>query len=157
MIRFDGIPSILESLYLSVDLTAKLQGITIEVNPENLKFLSGKLVIINSREYVLGPERGYGNTFISRISEAPGVKYVPYIPRVIPKILWSGMTVNSPKEALESYVFDSGFLYFPRISGYTETSDNLDFLGYLQYQIGYNYYDSPFRDLDLLKCREGLL
>lgn len=160
MIRFDGIASILESIYLSEDLTTKLQNITIEVNPESLKFLSGRLVIINSRDYVLSTDRGYGNTIISRVSsDDPGVIYVPYIPRILPKVRWSGMTVSSKEEAIESFYYDSGYLYFPKIHGYfSESADNLDYLGYLQYQVGYNFYeDSPFRDLDILKCREGLI
>ena len=159
MIRFDGIQSILESIYLSEELTTKLQGISIEVNPETLKFLSGKTVIINSRDYVLGTERGYANTIISRVSEGPGIIYVPYLPRVLPKIRWSGMIVGTREEALESYFYDSGYLYFPKIQGYfSESQDNLDFLGYIQYQIGYNFYeDSPFKDLDILKCRNGLV
>lgn len=158
MIRLNGLPSILESIYLDEPLTARLQDIGIEVNPVTLKYLSGKLVIINSRDYVLGPDRGYGNTIISRISGIPGTKYAPYLPRVYPRIMWNGMTIGPDQDIDDYYIYESGTLYVPKIRDYQETGSDLDWLGYLEYQVGYNFWPDPkYQDLDILKCREGLI
>ena len=158
MIKYDGGPAcILESLYLGIPLTSCLTEVTIEVNPSGLKWLSGKTIVINDPGYHLGESRGYGNTIISRLPGYPGALYVPYIPRALPKVLWNGQTVGSRADAIDSYLWDTEKLYFPRIAGYgVDPGEDLDWLGYLQFQLGYNHYPGPVRDLDLLKCRGGL-
>jgi hypothetical protein len=113
--------------------------------------------VINQRDYQIPSDLGYGNTIITRIRDVKGAIYQPYLPRVLKGIQWNGMIVNTEEEALKVYYYDHGILYFPKIRGYTCDEQDLDWLGYIQYQIGYNFYDSPFKDLDLLKCREGLL
>lgn len=157
MIRLDGIPSILEGIYLGETLTHKLQEITVEVNPVLLRHVTRKTVIINQRDYQIPSDLGYGNTIITRTRDVKGAIYQPYLPRILKGVQWNGMIVNSEEEAFKACYYDHGILYFPKIRGYTCDRPDLDWLGYIQYQIGYNFYDSPFRDLDLLKCREGLL
>ncbi len=156
MIKLDGLPSILEGIYLGEKLTPKLQDITVEVNPPIMKHVTSKTVVINRYDYVIPPETGYGNTILTRIKGIKGATYVPYLPMVLPGIMWNGMIVADLEEAEKSYFYDSGTLYFPKIIGYECSETDLDWLGYIQYQIGYNFYDSPFRDLDLLKCRKGI-
>lgn len=157
MIKLDGVPSILEGIYLGETLTPKLQDITVEVNPVLLRHVTRKTVVINQRDYQIPGDLGYGNILITRVKEVKGAIYQPYLPRILKGIQWNGMIVSSEAEALKVYYYDHGTLYFPKIRGYTCDKLDLDWLGYIQYQIGYNFYDSPFRDLDLLKCREGLL
>lgn len=159
MIRSDsGLPGCLESLYLREPLTARLTDIRILVNPIRLMYQASKVVIINSRDYILSGNRGLGNTIISRVSGYPGTVYVPYLPVCLPGVVWNGKFVESVQEFLESWAYDedTGTLYVSKIRGYHETGPDLDYIGFLQYQVGYNFYDSPLRDLDILKCREGL-
>lgn len=160
MVKLCGLPSILESLYLEEQLTTKIREITIEVNPVNLKFLSGKTIIINSRDYVLPAEHGYCNTIISRVKECQSsdITYLPYLPKVIPNIVWNGMYVDSLEEAEDVYLFDEKTIYFPKINNFNVSDEDLDYLGFLEYQVGYNFFEnSPFQDLDILKCRKGLI
>lgn len=159
MIRFDSnLACILESLYLEEPLTASLSGVTIIVNPVRLQFQASKTVIINNRDYILTQQRGLGNTIISRFSGVPGTTHVPYLPRIIPEIMWDGRYIDDPAEFPEDFMFDGTTLFIPKIRGYqAPAGEDLDYIGYLQFQVGYNHFpDSPFRDLDILKCREGL-
>ena len=156
MIKLDGVPSILEGIYLGEELSPKLQNITVEVNPALLRHVTKKTVVINSRDYRIPDDTGYGNTIITRLREVKGAIYQPYLPRILPGVMWNGMVVKDLPEALKVYYYDNGVLYFPKIHGYVCHEANLDWLGYIQYQLGYNFYNSPFKDLDILKCRGGL-
>ena len=154
MIKNDGsAASILEALYLEEELTSKVHGVTIEVNPAGLKWLSGKTIIINDRNYTVTSERGYGNTLITRVrSNWPGTRYVPYLARPIPAVRWSGQEFESRSQVIDEIRFDGSWLYVPKHLGYTCDEPDLDWYGYLQFQIGYNHYPGPIRDLGILKC-----
>ena len=68
------------------------------------------------------------------------------------------MTIDPDQDINEYYIYDSGILYIPKILDYREPGSDLDWLGYLEYQVGYNFWPDPkYQDLDILKCREGLI
>ena len=70
MILFNGLPSILESLYLGDDITDKLTLSDIVVNPINSSYLSGKTIILNMpnlNKTVIENILNKGNTVVSRI------------------------------------------------------------------------------------------
>ena len=68
------------------------------------------------------------------------------------------MYVDSLEEAEDVYLFDEKTIYFPKINNFNVSDEDLDYLGFLEYQVGYNFFEnSPFQDLDILKCRKGLI
>jgi hypothetical protein len=70
VIHFNGLDSIIESIYLEDRLGSRIGDCNVFVNPENTKYLVGKLVIINSLSYPLELVSDLvdnGNSVISRI------------------------------------------------------------------------------------------
>ena len=172
MIYFSGLCSILESLYLGIPLTDSRKEATIYVNPVHTYYLTGKTIIINRQDYgeeqIETLQRNI-NTIFSRTFISPLVTLVPYIPKLVPGILWSGayqegihssLGFGEEQELELNYTYDDTKLYFPKIKSNIDIQDklgNLDFLGYLLYQLGENFYkETPFRNLDIVKIGKGM-
>lgn len=165
MIFFNNkVTDLVEAVYLGEGLTEKIgdPGCSIYVNPDNIKYLVGKVVIINVPNYDQGKIKilmDNGCKVISRI-EYPGVVCEPYILRVNPMIMWNGLVLGSIKEA-EEYcgVFLSGQvkLCFPKVRFYQvsevlDRAGNLTAYGWALQQVGINIKsDTRYSDMDLIK------
>ena len=83
MIFYEGLESIIECIYLEENISNKSSDCDIFVNPENIKYLIGKLVIINSIEYPIENIKTLLENncrVISRIHfDIEGIEIRPYI------------------------------------------------------------------------------
>ena len=171
MIYLEGLDSVIESIYLGEELSNKVGNCNIFVNPENIKYIVGKIVIINSCEY---PEEQIQQLLenkchiISRVSrDNPGVEVRPYILRICPQVMWNGRVIEEPMTL--NNILECGFcefdtdefkLYFPkfyRCSDHTPQDEfgNLSALGWVLQQVGINIdTKTPLTDLDLIKTRK---
>lgn len=175
MIYFSGVDSIIECEYLSENLSNRVAACNIFVNPDNVKFLIGKIVIINSLEYdynrYLPILLDNNCKIISRI-EIPdfhdSISFEPYILKICSDIVWNGKvageaeysTLNSIlDEELCDFDVSSYLLYFPKIDisekekvRVSDDSGNLTGFGWVLQQVGVNIKkDTPFVNLDILK------
>ena len=168
MIYFDGISSVLESVYLNERLGNKSSGCNVFVNPENTTYIAGKIVIINTTDY---PEEKLkellrnGCKVISRVyNDNPEVMVHPYILRVDTNIQWNGRELigGKPKEVLENGLmdYDSGVCYFPKLPAVDKKDivdpyGNLTIFGWALQQVGQNILPgSEFSNLDLVKTKK---
>lgn len=170
MIFLDGLNSIIESIYLNEEISSKPGNSTIFINPGNVKYIIGKIVIISSIDYPSEKiEKLISNNckIISRIStENPRVELAPYILRLDFNIMWNGRTINNfetMNKILEdddcSFDIGSGILYFPKLSYIPQEAmdnlGNLSSLGWVLQQVGVNVKeDTPFKNLDILKTKK---
>lgn len=169
MIYLEGLNSIIESIYLSDGISNKTSNCDIYVNPENVKYLTGKTVIINTINYpienvdTLIKNRCH---IISRVFiDNQNVEIRPYILRVCFNIMWNGKTVLHT-ETLDGLVEDdycdfdltTSTLYFPKLVMYENECDNLGnltALGWALQQVGVNIKtDTKFINLDIIKTRK---
>lgn len=170
MIYLEGLESIIECLYLEESISNKSSNCNIFVNPENIKYLMGKTVIINSYDY---PEDNLyillsnGCQVISRIYTAvPNILVQPYILRVNDKVRWNGRVINSFSDFSElvendlcTFDPDNYVLYFPKILSEdqeeirsTDDYGNLTGLGWALQQVGINVKkDTAFVNIDVIK------
>lgn len=170
MIYFSGLDSIIESVYLSSDLDNKIGGCDVFVNPINLKYLVGKVVILSDPDY---PDSNIdvlslnGCHIISRTYRSrDDIEVQPYILRLNFDAMWNGMVIQDLGELELDTLLDKdicrydilkGVLYFPKIykTGRYKTSDeygNLSYLGWVLQQVGINIKQSSvFSNLDILK------
>lgn len=164
MIVMSNADSVIESLYLSIPLTSRNRDATIVVNPDDIAYVSGKTVIINRLGYPGESIRilqKNGNKIVSRIpTGVSGVKLIPYLPRIVPEIVWSGQTVDYLDENIyedADFTFSDGILSFPKTRlylGISALSGELNSLGFLLFQVGENLFpDGPF-DLDKIKVKK---
>lgn len=178
MIYLDGLASIIESEYLNEGLSTRVAQCNIFVNPENIRYLVGKVVIISSTEYdsevnvpVLLKNKC---KVISRINTGlEGVSFQPYIMNINKGIQWNGKIIEE-QETLNK-ILDDGWcefdlskycLYFPKVRmDYNnhigpETTDeegNLTGYGWVLHQVGININpETPLRNLDILKTGKVL-
>lgn len=175
MIYFSGVDSIIECEYLSENLSNKVAGCNIFVNPDNVKFLIGKIVIINSAEYDYGkyvPTLLDNNCkIISRIELSDFKEYIsfePYILKICPDVLWNGKLADDSEysslnsildEELCDFDLSSYLLYFPKVDiskkekvKTTDKNGNLTGFGWVLQQVGVNIKtDTVFTNLDLIK------
>lgn len=173
MIYLDGLSSIIESEYLNEELSTRVSQCSVFVNPENIRYLVGKVIIINSIEYDTDtniPILLQNNCkVISRIkTEIDEVSFQPYIMNINRRIRWNGKTIEEP-ETLNK-ILDDGwcefdiskyFLYFPKVSftpdnhigpEVIDAEGNLTGYGWALHQVGINIRpDTPFRNLDIIK------
>lgn len=170
MIYFNGLESVIESVYLTDDLDNKIGGCDVFINPDNVKYLTGKVVIINSVSY---PDSNIdilssnGCHIISRtFRDREDVEVQPYILRLNFEVMWNGIVLEDLGDTELDTLLDkdickydilSGILYFPKIYevGRYKTSDtygNLTALGWALQQVGINIKKSTvFENLDILK------
>jgi hypothetical protein len=164
VVHFNGLDSIIESIYLEDRLGSRIGDCNVFVNPENIKYLVGKLVIINSLSYP--PEHiqelvDNGNKVVSRIKTGiEGVLLQPYIIRVSEGIVYNGRTVKgrlSGDEILQDYCsFPDSTLYFPKLDpscyDVMDKSGNLSAIGWALHQVGVRIREGlNFPHLDLIK------
>lgn len=170
MIYFDNnIAELIEAVYLSDGITDKMPECNIYVNPDNVKYLVGKVIIINVPDYSLekiNQMKLNGCKIITRYWYSDEFNYEPYILRINSGINWNGMIIEtlSGYEDCNVVLDDSGKvnLYFPKIKKYelTDVLDvkgNLSSLGWALQQVGLNIIESTyFSDLDLIKTNKIL-
>lgn len=171
MIYLEGLDSVIESIYLGEELSNKVGNCNIFVNPENIKYIVGKIVIINSCEY---PEEQIQQLIenkchiISRVAiDNPGVEVRPYILRICPQVMWNGRVIEEPMTL--NNILECGFcefdtdefrLYFPKFYRCSDhipqdAFGNLSALGWVLQQVGINIdTKTPLTDLDLIKTRK---
>lgn len=169
MIYFSGLDSIIESIYLSDILDNKVGPCGVFINPQNVKYLTGKTVILNMCDY---PDNDIdtlvnnGCHVISRTyNKRDDIEVQPYIMRINPDIMWNGEILNELTENFDSildkdickYDISKNTLYFPKIykTGIYKIEDeyhNLTALGWALQQVGINIKQSTvFENLDIIK------
>lgn len=174
MIYFEGLDSIIECVYLNETLGDKIGSCNIFVNPENIKYLSGRTVIINDYNY---PQENIKQLLdnkckvISRIfTDIDEVDVQPYITRINFYIMWNGRILNELEDLEKDETWDQGdcsfslenyILYFPKIKiikddpRIKDSFGNLSALGWALHQVGVNLDEkTPFNNLDLLKTKK---
>lgn len=170
MIYFSGLDSVIESVYLSDSLDNKIGSCNVFINPSNIKYLTGKTVILNKSDYpdtMVDVLVSNGCHIISRTyNQHPDIEVQPYILRINFNILWNGMVLYDFAGDLDSlldkdkckYDTESGILYFPKIYNFedTEVEDNygnLTALGWALQEVGINIkkYNTIFNNLDIIK------
>jgi len=171
MIYLEGLNSIIESIYLGEELSNKVGNCDIFVNPSNVKYLIGKIIIINIPEY---PEEYINQLLenrckvISRVFiDNSNIEIRPYILRICPQVVWNGRVIKEPMtldNILEcgycEFDVDEFKLYFPKFYSCTDTAvednyGNLSSLGWVLHQSGINVKkDTPLQDLDVIKTRK---
>lgn len=143
MIYFSGLDSIIESLYLDECLGDKLGSCKIFINPVNISYLTGKVIIINKLRYpqtYVAELINNGNKVISRVfTDNNKVDFEPYILRPIFNLVWGGDEVMVTEEDIRemdednsdklteklldrilescSYISDRNKLFFPKLIG----------------------------------------
>ena len=130
MIYFEGLESIIECIYLEDSISSRPNTCDIFVNPENITYMMGRTVIINSCEYPEDNIRTLVNNRCRVISRVyfgvPGIEVRPYILKLNDRIIWK--------------VDDYG---------------NLSCLGWVLQQVGINVKtDTPFVNLDVIKTQK---
>lgn len=172
MIYLEGIESIIESVYLNDKLSDKVGECKVLVNPENIKYLTGRTIILTGN-------KPYSEEKISRLYENgckiisrtyidnPNVEVQPYILRLCFEVMWNGRIIRSCldiSDLLDSkdIVYKSGILYFPKIYdpgiSVQDEFGNLNCIGWALQQVGINIKeDTPFINLDILKTGKILL
>ena len=167
MIYLDGLDSIIECMYLDDSINDRSTSCDVFINPDSIKYLTGKIVVINSCEY---PESKLKtlienrNKVISRVKfpDMEGISLNPYILKINKNIYWNGKILETwNKDSIwENLEFDmsSYKIYFPKLKPVEnevkllDCDGNLSGLGWILQQVGINIIeDTPFKDLDIIK------
>lgn len=160
---FNFLAEYLESLYLGDALTDRMSKATIVVNPLTDRYIYGKTIIISSpdvsQDYIR--KLSQNNTIIFRIQYPLGLgQFHPYLPKIIRGITWAGYSIPTVSiktaQDLPDYFCSPDHINYPSVLEPTEISDdsgNLNYLGYILYQIGSLRWptDTVYQDLDLYK------
>ena len=171
----DQVEELIEGVYLGEELSTRTGCCGIYVNPANIKYLVGKIVIINRFDYDpsnIGELCGNGCKVISRVWIGDQrVSYQPYIIRVDEGISWNGLELETGPDGdvyellRDNYTArtnDRGGdvrLFFPKIydvEGVLDERGNLSGLGWALHQVGVNIGDQAYKDLDVLKTKKLL-
>lgn len=174
MIYLSSLESIIESVYLEDSLSGKIGECNVFVNPENIRYLTSKTVIITIPDYDLDKIKTLldnGCKIISRVYyDIPEIELSPYILRLNYGIMWNGKIIREDYRGTRSlidtsdvtYDSDTETLYFPQI--YNESAivkdnwGNLTSLGWALQQVGVNIKeDTPFVNLDIIKTGKVVL
>lgn len=176
MIYLNGLDSIIESVYLGERLSPKLGLSTIFINPDEIKYLTNKLVILTKEHYsedyinLLISNR---NKIISRVyNKNSQIEVQPYIVRYNDNIMWNGRVLEDNFNNLDEIMIQGyadydekeGKLYFPKIRidstniKLMDKFNNLTCLGWALHQVGINLKNNtPFINLDYLKLQKAVL
>jgi hypothetical protein len=169
MILLTGLDSVIESIYLEEKLTDLNRSTNILINPIDVTYVSGRIVIINHKSYPVHKLMKLienKNEVYSRVNfNIEGINFKPYILRINDSIIPSGEIIDISSEDLYDKVdhkFKNGILYYPTPKYYYDyhLDGNLTVLGYLLYQIGINLEildDSIQKDLNIIKLKNGLI
>ena len=164
MVYFNGLESIIESIYLEDRLGNKIGDCNVFINPENTKYLVGKSVIINSLTYPvehITELLDNGCKVVSRIKvDRRDIIFQPYIIRISLGIMYNGRIVTG-KVDLEDILrdfcsFPESTLYFPKLDplcyNVMDKQGNLSGIGWALHQVGVRIRDGlDFQDLDIIK------
>ena len=169
MIYFSGLDSIIESIYLSDSLDNRVGSCEVFINPDNVKYIIGKTVIISICDYPdskLDILSKNGCHIISRVySPREDVEVQPYILRLNFSVMWNGRTLESC-DSIDSlldkdnctYDLDTNVLYFPKIDKLSDSLkakdeyENLTVVGWVLQQVGINIKPTTvFNNLDIIK------
>lgn len=174
MIYLSSLEAIIESVYLEDSLSGKVGECNVFVNPDNVKYIVSKTIIITTPDYDQDKVKALkdnGCKVISRIYyDKPEVEVSPYILRVNFGIMWNGKIIKDSYQGGNALV-DSGdvvydseeeILYFPQIYDEKVISvdpyGNLTGMGWALQQVGVNIKtDTPFTNLDILKTGKVVL
>ena len=172
MIYFSGLDSIIESVYLEDNIDNKVGSCDAFINPENVKYLTGKTIIINTCSYPdsnLDVLNSNGCHIISRIyNSRDDVEVQPYILRLNFGIMWNGKIIGqcSSLDSIfdqDNCMYEDQILYFPKINNLTNLNPtdeygNLTALGWALQQVGINIKKSTvFENLDIIKTGKVML
>ena len=174
MIYLSSLGAIIESIYLEDSLSGKVGECNVFVNPDNVKYIVSKTIILSTPNY--DPEKikilkDNGCKIISRVCyDIDGIEMSPYILRINFGIMWNGKIIKESYQD-ENVLIDSGdvlydseneTLYFPQIYNEkvisTDPYGNLTGMGWALQQVGVNIKtDTPFTNLDILKTGKVVL
>lgn len=171
MIFLENLDSIIEATYLEDAISGKIGECNIFVNPDNIKFIASKTIIITIPDYSIDKILALVNNgckVISRVKyDIPQVEFQPYILRLNYHIMWNGKVLTkyeSGREILQSgqAEYRDDVLYFPQIYdksiNLVDKEDNLTSLGWALQQVGINVKtDTPFTNLDIIKTGKVVL
>lgn len=164
--------SLTEGVYLGIPITDNQRNFNIAVNPSRITYLINKTVIINRFDYPvenINPLLKNRNKIISRIwfgdDIMENILFDPYLPRLNMNIIWNGDILNELGEKNEDiqekahYSTETNTLFFPKVKKYLDNpgeKGELNFIGYLLYQVGLNLFKCDFNNLDIVKCKKGI-
>jgi len=171
MIFLNNLEAVIESIYLEDTLSGKIGECNVFVNPESIKYITSKTVIISIPGYDEDKIKtliSNGCKIVSRVFyDNPDIEVQPYILRLNNNIMWNGKTIysyggsrNLIDSGLAEYSGDS--LYFPKIyDPSAETMDafgNLTSIGWALQQVGVNIKTNTcFTNLDIIKTGKVVL
>lgn len=174
MIFLDSLEAIIESIYLEDSLSAKIGECNVFVNPDNIKYLTSKTIIISIPSYdqeKIKILKDNGCKVISRVYyDTPEIEICPYILRINNGLMWNGKVIKDEYQD-SRWLIDSGsieydndneILYFPQIYSDkvipTDNWENLTAIGWALQQAGVNIKtNTPFVNLDILKTGKVVL
>lgn len=174
MIYLNKLDSIIESVYLEDRLSMKMIACDVFVNPDNIKYLTGKTVVISINDYKsedIDTLLRNRNKVISRVYiDRDDVEVQPYLIRVNQNLMWNGKSIDR-FQGLNKLLLDgdcefterSGMLYFPKIETFEENDvrdqyGNLTCLGWALHQAGKNLnMNTPFVNLDVIKLKKMVI
>ena len=174
MIYLNSLEAIIESVYLEDSLSGKIGECNVFVNPDNIKYITSKTIIISIPDYDTEKIKellGNGCKIISRVYyDMPEIEISPYILRVNFGMMWNGKVIKESYQGSRNlidtnsveYDSESETLYFPQIYNpaivATDRWDNLTSMGWALQQVGVNVKtDTPFINLDILKTGKMVL
>lgn len=170
--------SFIEATYLGVPVASKGIERHVYVNPQNFRYLFGKVVIINDPTYSqenINWMVHNGIKVISRLSSFSLCEVEPYLMRIEFKVMWNGDILKYSKGQKYSDLFDlmktSGEIeaadtgkpmkvFLPKIIDIPnemlfDEGKNLTCLGWAMHQVGINVRsDILYQDLDVLKTKK---
>ena len=175
MIYFSGLDSIIESIYLNDEIDNKIGSCEVFINPDNVKYIIGKTVIINLCDYPndkINILNSNGCHIISRVyNSRDDIEVQPYILRLNFSIMWNGRFIDTC-DSLDSlldkdkctYDLENKILYFPKIKNIKQSLKvedeykNLTVFGWALQQVGVNLKNSTvFENLDIIKTKKTIL
>jgi len=168
MIYLSSLEAIIESIYLEDSLSGKIGECNVFVNPDNVKYITSKTIIISVPDYDVEKIKELlenGCKVISRVYyDLPEIEINPYILRVNFGMMWNGKIIKESYQGSRNlidtdsvkYDNETETLYFPQIYNpavkATDQFENLTSLGWALQQVGVNVKtDTPFINLDILK------
>ena len=177
MVYLSGLDSIIESIYLGDLLSTTLGKSQIFINPDQIKYVTNKTIIITKTDYPfvnLLQLVDNGNKVISRVFfNFDKIEIQPYIIRINDKVQFNGRYVDEEKLNKADDLLIKGYgeydesehrLYLPKInminssSGlYMDQYNNLTGLGWAMQQVGINLKEGPFTNLDVLKLKKVII
>lgn len=177
MVYLSGLDSIIESIYLSDLLSTTIGKAQIFINPDQIKYVTNKTIIITKNGYSLDYIKKLvdnGNKVISRVFfNTDIIEIQPYIIRVNDKVQFNGRYINEEDIEKIDDLLVKGYgeydetehrLYLPKINitdptspSYVDRYNNLTGLGWALQQVGVNLKPGPFENLDVLKLKKVVI